>query len=170
MGRPPRIGRPFPTHADQETWLRRGEVARIFNVTRENVRTMESTGAIHGIVDEHGEHRFDPDEIYAYARTHHQKPRQRSDGELTALAFKMFEAGASRRQVVMKLRITVERADGLWEKWSTDDFETAAVAKKNAEAAAKLEAEERAQNKARAEHRKLAFSVLERAGISMKKE
>jgi DNA-binding transcriptional MerR regulator len=164
----PRV-RPTPNHLKPETWLRRGEVAKLLNRTKDAVRYLETNGALHPIEDEHGERRFDPDEVYAYAMQHPHAPKQKTDEELTATAFKMFEENRTRREVVMALRITTARADALWEEWSTEDFETAATKRREAEAAARKAAEEMEQKRTGEERRKMAYGMLKAAGINVKK-
>lgn len=164
----PRV-RPVPNHSKPSTWLRRGEVSKLLNCTKDKVRYLETNGALHPIEDEYKEKRFDPDEVYAYAMQHPHAPEKKTDEELTASAFKMFEENRTRREVVMALRITTARADALWEEWSTEDFETAVATRKAAEAAARAADEERAHARTREQRNKLAIDMLRAAGIKTRK-
>jgi hypothetical protein len=133
------------------------------------VRYLETNSALHPIEDEHGERRFDPDEVYAYAMQHPHAPEKKTDEELTASAFKMFEENRTRREVVMALRITTARADSLWEEWSTEDFETAVATRKAAEAATKAAAEEQEHKRTREERNKLTLAMLKSVGIKIQR-
>lgn len=164
----PRV-RPVPNHSKPDTWLRRGEVSKLLNRTKDGVRYLETSSALHPVKDEYGELRFDPDEVYAYAMTHPQAPKQKTDEELTAIAFKMFEENRTRREVVMALRITTARADALWEEWSIEGFEAAVAMRKSAEAAAKAAAEELEHKQTREERNKLTLAMLKSAGIKVRK-
>lgn len=164
----PRV-RPVPDHSKPNTWLRRGEVAKLLNRTKDAVRYLETSGALHPIEDEHGERRFDPDEVYAYAMQHPPAPKQKTDEELTASAFRMFEENRTRREVVMALRITTARADALWEEWSIEGFETAVAMRKSAVAAARAEAEKQEEKQTKEERHKLTLAMLKSAGIRVLK-
>ena len=168
MKRNPRT-RPVPDHSKPNTWLRRGEVAKLLNYTKDKVRYLENTGALHPLQDEYNEFRFDPDEVYAYAMQHPPAPKQKTDEELTATAFKMFEENRTRREVVMALRITTARADALWEEWSTEDFETAVAMRRAAEAAAKAAVEELGHKRSQEERNKMTLALLKSAGIKVRK-
>ena len=147
-----------PDHHDKNTWLRRGEVAKLLGVKRESVRGLENTGALHPITDKFGEYRFDPDEVHAYVILHPPQGRPYiSDGELAAQAFALFAAGHGRREVVLVLRITPTHADELFIEWQQDDFIAAIAAKK-------LEQELEDNDKKRAERRANVLALLQGSG------
>ena len=164
MKRNPRV-RPRPEHDKPETWLRRGEVAKLLNVGKDAVRYYETSGALHPRQDATGEWRFDPEEVYAYAMTH-PKVKKRTDDEIEAAAFELFEQGADRRRVVIALRITVARAQKLWEDWQTADFEVAARSEQEQEARAKREREEREKDEQRRARLARTQAILGRLGAA----
>lgn len=152
-----------PAHNDPSTWLHIVETARLLNVTRQAVRSMVGRGDLHPIRDTRGDALFDPDEVNAYAVSHPhvRNARYLNDGELTAEAFRLLNEGAARRELIMQLRITAERADALYEEWSTgDDWDAAVRRRREQRAAERAEREERARARERAERRRTSLSAL----------
>jgi hypothetical protein len=106
----------------------------MLGITRQSVWALEKAGVLHPqlegpdtLPDDKRPRRFDPAEVYAYAMTHSpRKPIPKSDGDIAAAAFGLFDDGVSRNEIVKRLHITVNQADTLWEQWRQNDFETAA--------------------------------------------
>lgn len=153
-----------PVHDDPSTWLHRIEVIRRLNVTRDAVRYMISRGDLHPIRDSRGDALFDPDEVNAYAMAH---PRARAgmqqlgDGEITSEAFRLLNDGVTRRDLIMQLRITAERADALYEEWATgDDWQTALRRRREQRAIERAEREEKRRARERAERRRTSLATL----------
>ena len=131
-----------PDHNDPTTWLHRGEVAKLLGTTRNVVKKLQLEGALHPLKDSRGDLLYDPDEVHAYALAHPKLGRKLyDDGDITAAAFKLFEEGKTRRQVVMTLRITCDRADALYAEWKRDDFDEVLAEKRAAETRATAERE-----------------------------
>jgi len=142
--------RVHPDHNDPATWLRRGEVAKLLGISRISVKYLDGTGGLHPIRDQRGDYFYDPDEVNAYALSHPRRGAKiYEDGELTCEAFKLFEEGKTRVQVVIALRITCERADALWTEWQRGDFEDAAKARHRAQLRAQVEQEAKARDQRR---------------------
>ncbi len=139
-----------PDHNDPTTWLHRGEVAKMLGIPRETVRSIEKYGGLHPTKDGRGDMLFDPDEVKAWAMAHPRLGvKLYDDGDIAAAAFKLFEAGRTRVQVVIALRITCERVDALWEEWRRGDFEDAAKARHRAQLQAQAEQEAKARDQRR---------------------
>lgn len=129
-------------HNDPDTWYTRSEVGAILAVTSETVRLLEKNGVFTSFLDSRGLHRIDPDELDRYQRTLlHKKTRAnplaspRGVGDIAAEAFKLFELGATKREVVMRLAITPQRAMKLWTHWREGFEETAERQRNDADAA-----------------------------------
>jgi hypothetical protein len=102
----------------------RSEAARILGCTRSTIVRMERAGALRAIVDEHGHHAFDRDELgLVAARRERRGTRTASSntdaGSLAARAFKLFTAGARLAEVVVKLRVEPTRVRELHRDWCT---------------------------------------------------
>jgi hypothetical protein len=122
----------------------------LLGIPRTSVRYLEGNGALHPIRDRYGDYLYDPDEVHAYAMTHPRRGAKVYDeGDLACEAFKLFEEGKTRVQVVIALRITCERADALWTEWQRGDFEDAVKARHRAQLQAQLEQEAKARDQRR---------------------
>lgn len=156
-----------PVHNDPSTWLYRGEVAKLLNSTREGVRLLDARGALHPIKNARGDWLYDPDEVAAWSVAHPKvAARLLDDGDLTAAAFDLFDAGASRREIVKKLRITCDRVDALYEQWKVDDLDAALAARR---AAQERERDEREQ-RTRAQRRRRVLDALKGLQLPKKPE
>lgn len=146
-----------PVHDDPATWLYRGEVAKLLNSTREGVRLLTARGALHPIKNARGDWLYDPDEVAAWSVAHPKlAARLLDDGDLTAAAFELFDAGATRREIVKKLRITCDRVDKLYEQYRVDDLDAALAARR----AADRRAHEERERAARDQRRRRVFDAL----------
>ena len=129
MGRPRKTRLP-PDHNDKATWYRRAEVAKLLQITREGVRHHEQSGKLNPVLVG-GEWRFDPLEIDRYVKARaarlldNTQNRELKRGEIAAHAFAMLEKGATRREVVLKLKIEPEYAQRLWRQYQPETFEQA---------------------------------------------
>ena len=150
-------------HDDPSTWLHKIEVAHLLNVTRQAVRAMALRGDLHPIKDTRGDSLFDPDEVNAYAVSHPRILRKHfaTDGELAAEAFRLLNDGATRRELIINCKITAERADTLYEEWSTgDDWQAAMHKRREQRALERAEREERARTRERTERRRTSLAAL----------
>ena len=130
MVRPAKRGRIAPDPMEPSTWHTRGEVAEILGVHRSTVARHEALGRLHALLDDRGVHRFSPGEVRALLHSPRRKSKQRDParplGEIEADVFAMLSQGFTRREVVLRLRITSDDAQRYWEKWNCETFEEAA--------------------------------------------
>ncbi len=155
----------LPQHDDPETWLSRGEVARLLGVSNVSVLLYTKNGTLHPIRDARGDNRYDPDEVNAYSAAH---PRGRiilTKGELAAAFAQLMSENKGRRDAVIELRITFEQADRLYTEWMRGNEFPGAVAERAKERAQRAEtralrAHERAREQRRAHARRVVREAL----------
>jgi hypothetical protein len=120
--------------------LTRKLVADRLGVSVFKVRSMEGK-TLHP-VREDGVHYFDPDEVAAAARSlgPRRGRRERTDGEVAALAFRAFSDGKDLHEVVEELVLAPEKVRALYREWREPDLEQHEV---NRRRRARAEAEQK---------------------------
>jgi hypothetical protein len=111
---------------DLTAWLTRTQIVDMLCVSYETVKNWERRGLLHPEVSKlHGKTTqpvlvYDPQELASlpqYKRHMAQRSSVPDPGERTARAFELFDRGATIRQVVIELRLTVAHAEALLEQW-----------------------------------------------------
>lgn len=111
-----------PPPRDLSKWLTRIQAMDLMAVSIQTLMKWETEGRLHPEKRPRAgsgrltELVYDPQELAALPRGRSRK-RPPDEGELEARAFEMFEAGATIKQIVLALRVTVERAKALREEW-----------------------------------------------------
>ena len=113
---------------DTSTWLTRSQASDLLHVSDRTLKDWEQDGTLHpqraDRVLTDGRHRevvvYDPRELAAISARRVLRTRvagQSGDGEISARAFEAYEDGVTCAGVVVKLRITPERAQELYDQW-----------------------------------------------------
>lgn len=109
-----------PDDRDIHTWYTRGEVAEMLGCTRIRVKQLEGT-RLHPEIDEKGVRRFNAHEVRALvlkrqAPTKTERDR-RTQGQIRAAIFSMFDQGLSHREIVIMAQVTSAQVAEAWEDW-----------------------------------------------------
>ena len=115
----------------------RAQVAKLLCVSREAVRHFEKKGVLHPKVNGDGIHRFDRQEVQAFARSREaaglQKAglkRTRTLGEITAAAFRRFTQGETVLQVCEAEQIDYRLAEELLDQHGAAGSNEAVLARR----------------------------------------
>lgn len=99
-------------------YIGRTEAAQLLGVTRATICRMEDRGDLHPKITK-GVHRFAESEVLEIKSR--QPPRERTAGEIAALAFGAFDTGRTIKDVVRELAIDPATAARLRWYWGSDD-------------------------------------------------
>lgn len=111
---------------DLSTWLTRTQIVDMLCVRHETIKNWERKGLLHPEMSgSHGKTTqlvrvYDPQELASlpqYKRHMAQRSNVPDQGEQTARAFELFDRGATIREVVIDLRLTVPQVEALLEQY-----------------------------------------------------
>lgn len=95
----------------------RAQVARVLGVNRRTVQRLEGV-ELHPAIEK-GVHRFEPDEVHAYAKRRDQI-QPLGEGELAAAVFSQLQAGRQLTDIVLELRVPPRVVRELHREWKLD--------------------------------------------------
>ena len=106
-----------PATRDRNRWPSRVDVARQLGVDRRTVGRWEGRH-LHPCVDDNGVHRFDPEEVKQLRCKPSTKKFQAGNGRgaVVAAITRMLQAGYTRPEIVIALKVEYEEIQSVWEQ------------------------------------------------------
>ena len=114
-----------PAEVDTATWLTSRQAADAFNASENTIRAWAQRGQIRSArALRHHKKRgmrevdvYEPSDVSKILSSRRLSTVNRSDGELAARAFELFDRGTPKRRIVIDLRETPAKIEELYEQW-----------------------------------------------------